>query len=356
VRLAKQCLRAWLLSALALAVVAAQSRIDINTASEKDLEQLSGVGAATAKKIIAGRPYSSVDDLKRAGISQRTIDQIRSSVTVSGSAPAARVAAPSAASKTAGGGAVDLNTASEKDLEQLSGVGPSSAKKIIAGRPYSSVDDLKRAGVSQRTIDQIRSNVTVSGSARAAAPSKAPTSKTAGGGAVDLNTASEKDLEQLSGVGPATAKKIIAGRPYSSVDDLKRAGVSQRTIDQIRPNVIASGYATQSASGARATSRPSPRTDEPDATIPPRPSPAGARTSPPAAPPAPATRTTAAAPTPPAAQAPVTAPTEPGMVWVNTDTKIFHREGDPWYGKTKHGKYMREADALQAGYRESKSK
>ena len=44
------------------------------------------------------------------------------------------------------------------------------------------------------------------------------------------------------------------------------------------------------------------------------------------------------------------------MVWVNTETRVFHREGDRWYGNTKHGKYMTEADALKAGYRESKQK
>ncbi|MGH9433146.1 MAG: hypothetical protein ACRD3T_16565 [Terriglobia bacterium] len=43
-----------------------------------------------------------------------------------------------------------------------------------------------------------------------------------------------------------------------------------------------------------------------------------------------------------------------GMVWVNPKTKIFHRAGDRWYGKSKGGKYMTEADAIKAGYKPAK--
>jgi len=38
-------------------------------------------------------------------------------------------------------------------------------------------------------------------------------------------------------------------------------------------------------------------------------------------------------------------------VWVNTDSKVYHVEGDRWYGKTKKGEWMTEADAVKAGYR-----
>ena len=43
-----------------------------------------------------------------------------------------------------------------------------------------------------------------------------------------------------------------------------------------------------------------------------------------------------------------------GMVWVNTETGVYHRQGTRWYGKTKHGKYMLEADAIKAGYKPAK--
>jgi len=40
----------------------------------------------------------------------------------------------------------------------------------------------------------------------------------------------------------------------------------------------------------------------------------------------------------------------PGLVWVNAGSKVYHCQGDKWYGRTRHGHYMPEADAKAKGY------
>jgi hypothetical protein len=39
------------------------------------------------------------------------------------------------------------------------------------------------------------------------------------------------------------------------------------------------------------------------------------------------------------------------QVWVNTATGIYHYSGTRWYGKTKQGEFMSEAEARAKGYR-----
>jgi hypothetical protein len=46
----------------------------------------------------------------------------------------------------------------------------------------------------------------------------------------------------------------------------------------------------------------------------------------------------------------------PGQVWVNSASKVYHCSGDRWYGKTKQGQYMTEADAQAQGTRPDHNK
>jgi competence protein ComEA len=169
-------------------------------------------------------------------------------------------AAKKAATQKAVTGLVDINNASQKELEALPGVGAASAKKIIASRPYKSADDLSKAGLSAKVVDKIKPLVTVGAASSAAstavttaAKAKADTkTQKAIGGLVDINNASQKELEALPGVGAATAKKIVAGRPYKSTDDLSKAGLSAKVIDKIKP-LVTVGTASAAASTAVTT-------------------------------------------------------------------------------------------------------
>ncbi len=166
--------------------------------------------------------------------------------------------------------------------------------------------------------------------------------KTAPLSPVDVNTATTEQLVQLPGIGPATAKKIIAGRPYGSVSDLKKTGISTKQLQQITGMVTASKV-EGSAMPAMGTI-PSGVKMTPSAPMQPA---VGTPKVPPGLPPSLAGDHSEKN----VASEPYKAPPSPGMVWVNKDTKRYHKQGSRWYGRTKQGAYMTEADAIKNGYK-----
>ena len=94
--------------------------------------------------------------------------------------------------------------------------------------------------------------LTVASTATAGTPPKPlPQSETVKAGAagsgdtklVDINSATLTDLRSLPGIGTAYARKIVEGRPYASVDELKaRKVLSNGTYDKIRDRISAKGH------------------------------------------------------------------------------------------------------------------
>ncbi|MDP1721605.1 MAG: ComEA family DNA-binding protein [Candidatus Gottesmanbacteria bacterium] len=52
---------------------------------------------------------------------------------------------------------------------------------------------------------------------------------------VSVNAASQSELEALTGIGPATAKKIISGRPYRTLEELVvKKAIGQALFDKLK--------------------------------------------------------------------------------------------------------------------------
>ena len=111
-------------------------------------------------------------------------------------------------------GKVDINSATLEQLDTLSGVGEARAKKIVAGRPYTSLDELVAKKVLTKSVlDGARAQMALA----------------------NINTSGAADLARtLPGIGDVRAAKIVASRPYAAPSDLVTKSVlTQAQFDAI---------------------------------------------------------------------------------------------------------------------------
>ena len=137
-------------------------------------------------------------------------------------------------------------------------------------------------------------------------------------------------------VGTALHAQAPAGAPAGTTGKCKDGTYTSQATKQgaCRGHKgVDTWYASTSASTPAPAAKPTP-----------------APTPAPAASPAPAATASKSAP-PKSSDRPVAPGGGQGLVWVNTETNVYHCYGTQWYGKTKAGKYESESAAKAAGAR-----
>ena len=143
---------------------------------------------------------------------------------------------------------VDPNRAPVVLLRRLPGVGPARARAIVeeraSGGPFHDLADLGRVpGIGLRTLEALEPHLTFDSPPRVRG--NGPRVPLANGPAprVNVNRAQINELEQITGIGPALAARIVATRQrfgrFESAQDLLRVPgigpvVLQRISEQVR--------------------------------------------------------------------------------------------------------------------------
>ncbi len=152
---------------------------------------------------------------------------------------------------------LDLNRATKAELRLLPGLGDTLSQRVVEHRQrvgaFRSIDDLRQvSGIGSKTLERLRPYLFVvpresfvafddESEAMPIEPTK-PTGKgKQPSESIDVNFASQADLQKLPGIGPKLSQRILDERAkaaFKNVDELRRvSGIGPKTLEKIKPFV-----------------------------------------------------------------------------------------------------------------------
>ena len=201
-------------------------RIDLNSADLSVILQETVLDTRKAEVLIDARPFWDYSELRMLpGFGKKTLLKLADVATVVPPQP------------------ININTCSSADLQSIPGVGTVLARRIVEERPYDSLEDVVLVkGVSTNVMHVLRQRSV----AVIAANDNLTESDWSNITTIDINNCDEQLLLQLPGVGPKIADRIVSGRPFDYIDDLREIkGIGANLFDKLHDLCIVSSTVTQ---------------------------------------------------------------------------------------------------------------
>lgn len=99
---------------------------------------------------------------KQLNLAAKLTDGAKVYIPKAGEQPIANSEVANGNSGASGSGLVNINSATESQLDELSGIGPVTAQKIIDNRPYGSIDELvQKKIVGNSVFEKIKDSISV---------------------------------------------------------------------------------------------------------------------------------------------------------------------------------------------------